>query len=98
MKNLTKIDKFFKNVIIVCGISAITAQLVHKSYNDQINYKSASFVYNDYIDAQKALIDSMQNKLNDFGDTASYNEYCDAFHAYEEQLDEIYSKNVRIWK
>lgn len=70
--------------------------LVPKKIVDEIDYKRALFVYNEYICIQKEYIEELKAILYfNFGDTIHFCEYESKIDSLENALDEIYSVNKR---
>jgi len=70
--------------------------LIPKKMVDKIDYKRASFVYNEYICTQKEYIEELKAILYfNFGDTIHFYEYESKIDSLENALDEIYSVNKR---
>ena len=70
--------------------------LIPKKTVDEIDYKKASFVYNEYICTQKEYIEELKEILYfKFGDTIYFCEYESKIDSLENTLDEMYSVNKR---
>lgn len=91
---LSWIGLSFSIVLIV-----ILDSLIPKKVVDKIDYKRASFVYNEYICIQKEYIEELKEILYfNFGDTIYFCEYESKIDSLENTLDEMYSVNKRNFK
>ena len=73
--------------------------LIPKKTVNEIDYKKASFVYNEYICTQKEYIEELKAILYfNFGDTIYFCEYESKIDSFENALDEMYSVNKRNFK
>lgn len=97
MKNLSKYEKFLVNLLIVLGIMLITALLVRceDNHRDKIDYKAATFIYNEEILCYKQLVQAIDDyQFEVYHDTVLMAEDIRAeIDYFEEQLDSIYSVN-----
>lgn len=97
MKNLSKYEKFLVNILIALAIMMLTSVLVRceDKHRDKIDYKAASFIYNEEIECYKDLVQALDDyQFNVYKDTVLMAEDIRAeIDYFEEQLDSIYSAN-----
>ena len=92
-----KVSRFgIRTSIIVIFYIILVAFLDNQLHKDKIDYKRASFVYNEYICTQKEYIEELKAILYfNFGDTIHFCEYESEIDSLENALDEMYSVNKR---
>ena len=97
MKKLSKFEKFLVNLLITLLIMVLTSVLVRceDKQRDKIDYRTASFIYNEEIECYKDLVQALDDyQFNVYKDTVLMAEDIRAeIDYFEEQLDSIYSAN-----
>lgn len=92
---MSKTEKIILNCILSIMLLIVGIQIGLKKTRDQINYKNASFVYNEEILCYKELVQSIDDyQFEVYNDTILIGESVRSQIDYlEHQLDSIYSVN-----
>jgi len=95
IKNMDKITKTILCVIVSLLLLTVGVQIGLKKTRDQINYKNASFIYNEEILCYKELVQAIDDyQFEKYNDTILIGENVRSQIDYlEHQLDSIYSVN-----
>lgn len=96
---MSKFEKGIINLIIALFIVVLTAQAVmcdNKNNRDKINYKYATFVYNEEIITYRELVEALDDyQLEKYNDTNLIGEsQRDRIDSLETALDSIYAVNT----
>lgn len=96
---MTKFERGIVNLIIALFIVVLTAQAVmydNKNNRDKINYKYATFIYNEEIITYRELVEALDDyQLEKYNDTNLIGEnQRDRIDSLEIQLDSIYAVNT----
>ena len=96
---MTKFEKGIINLIIALFIVVLTAQAVmydNKNNRDRINYKYATFIYNEEIITYRELVEALDDyQLEKYNDTNLIGEnQRDRIDSLEAALDSIYAVNT----
>lgn len=92
---MSKGNKVILNIILAIIILIVGVQIGLNKHRDQINYRQATFVYNEEILCYKELVESLDDyQLQKYYDTVLVGENIRTqIDFFEEQLDSIYSVN-----
>ena len=92
---MSKIDKIILNCILSIMLLIVGIQIGLKKTRDQINYKNASFIYNEEILCYKELVQAIDDyQFEKYNDTILIGEETrNQIDYLENQLDSIYSVN-----
>lgn len=92
---MSKGNKIILNIILAVIILIVGVQIGLNKHRDQINYRQASFVYNEEILCYKELVQALDDyQFEVYHDTVLMAEDIRAeIDYFEEQLDSIYSAN-----
>ena len=92
---MSKGNKIILNIILAVIVLIAGVQIGLKQQRDQINYKHASFIYNEEILCYKELVQTIEDyQFEMYNDTVLMAEDIRAeIDYFEEQLDSIYSVN-----
>lgn len=92
---MSKVDKIILNIILAIILLIVGVQIGLNKHRDQINYRQASFIYNEEILCYKELVMTLDDyQLQKYHDTVLVGEDIRTrIDYFEEQLDSIYSVN-----
>lgn len=92
---MSKGNKIILNIILAVIILIVGVQIGLNKHRDQINYRQATFVYNEEILCYKELVIALDDyQLQKYHDTVLVGENIRSkIDYFEEQLDSIYSVN-----
>ena len=92
---MSKGSKIILNIILAVIVLIAGVQIGLEQQRDQINYKHASFIYNEEILCYKELVQTIEDyQFEMYNDTILVGENIKTQIDYlEEQLDSIYSVN-----
>ena len=92
---MSKGNKIILNIILAVIVLIAGVQIGLKQQRDQINYKHASFIYNEEILCYKELVQTIEDyQFEVYHDTVLVGENIKTqIDYFEEQLDSIYSVN-----
>lgn len=92
---MSKVDKIILNIILAIILLIVGVQIGLNKYRDQINYRQASFIYNEEILYYQELVMTLDDyQLQKYHDTVLVGEDIRTkIDYFEEKLDSIYSVN-----
>ena len=92
---MSKVDKIISNIILAIILLIVGVQIGLNKHRDQINYRQASFIYNEEILSYRELVMTLDDyQLQKYNDTILVGENIRTqIDYFEEQLDSIYSAN-----
>lgn len=92
---MSKGNKIILNIILAVIILIVGVQIGLNKHRDQINYRQASFIYNEEILCYKELVMTLDDyQLQKYHDTVLVGEYIRTqIDYFENKLDSIYSVN-----